>query len=237
MWSRLGKLAHTRGFRTVRASWAPLRRAMRRRGGSRLGRAVLGVAGLVSGVLGTTAGTVMLLPRMANTLRVVGLVMHREVCILRSGIAAWCNPFTPAAAPITATPAARTAGRNNGTTTGGHMAAGKADHLEALIEHITSAGQIEKFVGLDVEAHAHAVARVLHALGEYLGGSVELIKENLPQLDGGESLVQQVDLVAAAASGATECASAFSDVHEDRLKRQREPEQGEENWDVSAVQD
>lgn len=117
------------------------------------------------------------------------------------------------------------------------MAEGKADHLEALIEHITNAGQIERFVGLDVEAHAHAVARVLQALGEYLGGSVELIKENLPQLDGGESLVQQVDLVAAAASGAVECASAFSDVHEDRLKRQREPEQGEQNWDVSAVQD
>lgn len=86
-----------------------------------------------------------------------------------------------------------------------------------------------------MEAHAQAVARVLHAFSEYLGGSVDLIKENLPQLDGGESLVQQVDLVAAAASGASECADAFTDVHEDRLKRQREPEPGEQNWDTPGA--
>src|SRR5690606_13095065 len=112
-----------------------------------------------------------------------------------------------------------------------------AQRIDALIEQVKNASVIASFAALNVQAHAQGVARLLVAVAEDVDANAEVIKENLATLDGGESLVQQADLIGAAASGATECADAFSAIHEDRLQRQREPQVGEENWDTSAVRD
>lgn len=227
--SKTGKLA----ARVLRGSWKPMRASRRNR--TVAGRLVGGTFGLAIGAIGSLASLLVIAPNAFGVVRRLGLVTHREVNILRSSAAAWLNPFSAedAAKKIRIV----NSNRNTVTTGGNAMSEGTAQHIEELIEQVKNASMIDNFAGLHVEAHAQGIARLLVAVAEYVDGNAQLIKENLPTLDGGESLMQQADLIGAASSGATECADAFSTTHEDRLARQREPQAGEENWDTSAVRD
>lgn len=228
--SKTGKLA----AKVLRGSWKPMRASRRAR--SFTGRLVGGTAGLAIGTIGTLASLLALVPSAFEVVRKLGLVAHREASILRSSVAAWMNPYS-AEAEAQKIESANSNNRSNNSTGGNAMSEGTAPHIDALIEQVKNASLIDNFAGLNVEAHAQGIARLLVAVAEYVDANAELIKENLPTLDGGESLVQQADLIGAAASGATECADAFSAIHDDRLQRQREPQVGEENWDTSAVRD
>lgn len=227
----LGMFGSTRGGRLARRSWRPLRRAL---DGNKhpVKKLFGGVGGVMVAVFGTVTGAVMALPRGMSRLRAAGVVLHRETVAARAGLIAMFNPYDEELGREQVRPV-HTIPTSGGITVSQQ---GSAEHLEALIEQVQSAAPIEKCSGVNVEAHAHAVAKLVSAVGEYLEGNVDKIKEELPQLDGGESLVQQVDLISAAANGAQQYADSFSATHEDRLRRQREPEPGEENWDTSAAQ-
>jgi len=117
------------------------------------------------------------------------------------------------------------------------MADATAPHIDALIEQIKNAQHIDKFSGVAVAAHAESLPRLMAAIAEYAAQSVEVIRDRLPMLDGGESLVNQVDITFSAADAMRQCHESLEATHEDRLRRQREPQAGEENWDVAAAQD
>ena len=111
--------------------------------------------------------------------------------------------------------------------------------LGTVVERAQSTGEAWTFcLATSVRAIVHHwTGDLAEALAEYAQANVDLIKEHTPTLDGGESLVQQADILAATGPALRECHEAFEVLHEDRLKRQRDPEHGEEHWDVAAAQE
>lgn len=236
-----GKWSGSLGARTITASWRPLGRLLGRP--RRLGflpaltRSLHLFARLTWGLTGTAIGLVMFAPKAWQLNRSLGIAVARQINVWRSGIAAFLNPYS-AEREAERIRGAVTNKPKIGTTSGGSaMSDVTADHIEALIEHIRNAQTIERFAGVHIAAHAEAMGRLAEALAEYAQANVDLIKEHTPTLDGGESLVQQADILAATGPALRECHEAFEVLHEDRLKRQRDPEHGEEHWDVAAAQE
>lgn len=234
-----GKWAGSRGARTITASWRPLGRLLGRP--RRLGflpaltRFLHLFARFTWGLTGSVIGVLMLTPRAWQFNRFLGIAVARHVNVWRSGLAAFLNPYSAEREAERIRGAVKTT--NKPKSGGSAMSDVTADHIEALIEHIRNAQTIEKFSGVHIAAHAEAMGRLAEALAEYAQANVDLIREHTPTLDGGESLVQQADILAATGPALRECHEAFEAIHEDRLRRQREPEHGEEHWDVAAAQE
>lgn len=237
------KTPKSRAGKWLRRAWRPFGRLWgrpRRRGLLSAGwRGLSLLARGLWGLGGTVVAGAALLPRVWQWNRNLGRHLARHVSVGRAGLSALIHPFEAEreAERIAAAAAAPAASTNNIATGGIDMADATAPHIDALIEQIRNAPQIDKFSGVAVAAHAEALPRLMAAIAEYAGASLDVIRERLPMLDGGESLVSQVDIAYSAAQAMRECHESYEATHEDRLRRQRDPQAGEENWDVAAAQD
>ncbi len=235
----------SRAGRTVAKSWGPVGRLWgRQRHAGLLPAAIRGghlLARSAVALVGSTVGIAMYAPKLVRAHRSLGLALGRRIQIARSAMAAWMNPYEhnqyERLLRTKIKPYRNHSG--GGSTQGGNDMSETADHVEALIEQVRSAATIdrEQVSGVGAAAHAEAMGRLLDAVAEWAGSNLDVLREGLPQLDGGESLTQQASVITGAADAARECSNQFEAVHEDRLRRQRDPEAGEEAWDVSAAQD